>query len=520
MPGAGNFLQRQIFLPKLASQFDKIQYCQKIIYLPSLTKSDLDWCSLKSKYDQIQNKLIHIDELRNLGNELELSQPQLLQTCIEEGSTEDIATVIYTSGTTGTAKGVPLSHQNILSLLNVLPDILPVTPKDIYFSYLPISHVFERVCGEYYWLFCGATCAFAESMENMAKNLSEIEPTLMLAVPRVLDRIYTKINNGICGASGNSRRLIEWAISVGAEVFHQRAKNSDIQPILKLKHWLADHLILKKIRQRIGKRLRFIVTGGAPATEPALLFFHAIGIPVLEGYGLTETSAPTNVNRLHRSKLGTVGTALPSLEFKIAEDGEILLKGPSIFKGYFKDEAATKEAFVDGWFRTGDVGSIDNDGYLKITDRKKDLIINAAGKNIAPQRIESSLRTIPLISQAVVFGDKRKHLVALLTVYEHIAAELAQEKDWHFETFDDLVSSNQFYKHIKKEITSRQTQLADYEHIRRFAILPHDLSVEAGELTASMKVKRNIVAQKFATVIESLYNEERSDITEAASSVK
>ena len=495
-------------LPKLATQIDKIKSWQKIVYLPSLNKLDSDWSTIKSTYSQLADRLLHLDELRALGNDFKASQPQWLENRLQSSTPEDIATIIYTSGTTGLPKGVPLTHNNILSLLNDLPKNLPVGEQDIYFSYLPISHVFERICGEYYWLYTGAICAFAESIDQMAKNLNEIEPTLMLAVPRVLDRIYTKINNGINGASGKSRRLIEWAIAVGSEVCSLRLHKQNIHPILKLKHKLADHFVLSKIRQRIGKRLRFVVTGGAPASPPVLFFFHAIGIPVLEGYGLTETSAPTNVNRLDYSKLGTVGPVLPPVELKIAEDGEILVRGPSIFQGYFKDPVATKEAFVDGWFRTGDVGLLDADGYLKITDRKKDLIVDAAGKNIAPQRIESVLRTIPLISQAIVFGDKRKHLIALLTVHEHSTIELARDQGWDLENFDDLVSSRQLYQYLKKEINSRNNQLAEYEHIRRFAILKHDLSVESGELTASMKVKRNIVAQNFAKVIEDLDREE------------
>jgi long-chain acyl-CoA synthetase len=508
------FASAELF-PKLINKLDKIEHCKKIIYLPSLIKADADWSALQSKYESIQDKLIHLDQLRNLGSEFKTSHQQLIKTRVKDASSEDIATVIYTSGTTGKPKGVPLTHNNILSLLKVLPDILPVDERDIYFSYLPISHVFERVCGEYYWLFCGAVIAFAESMENMPKNMGEVEPTLMLAVPRVLDRIHIKINNGIKGASGNSRRLIEWAIAVGTEAFTLTAKKQSFGPLLKLKWKLAERLVLKKIRHRIGKRLRFIVTGGAPADQNVILFFHAIGIPVLEGYGLTETAAPTHVNRLNKPKLSTVGQALPSIDLKIAEDGEILVKGPSIFNGYFNDPESTKEAFTDGWFRTGDVGLIDDDGYLKITDRKKDIIVNAAGKNIAPQRIEGILQTIPLISRAIVFGDKRKHLVALLTIHEHAATELASDKGWNFENFEDLVTSKQLYQHIRKELNLKQHLLADYERVRRFAILPHDLSIESGELTASMKVKRNIVAQKFAETIDGLYKEEHA-VTETA----
>jgi long-chain acyl-CoA synthetase len=276
---------------------------------------------------------------------------------------------------------------------------------------------------------------------------------------------------------------------------------------LKIKYALSEKLVFKKLRDKIGKNLRLVVSGGAPATPTVIEFFNSIGIPTVEGYGLTETCAPSNVNPPKRVKIGTVGPMLPSVDVKIAEDGEILLKGPSIVQSYFKNEEATREAFKDGWFLTGDIGTIDSDGYLRITDRKKDLIINAAGKNIAPQRIETLIKSIPLVSQAVVLGDKQKALVALVTFDEHATIEHARDKNWQFNEFSDLANGSDLADYLKKELRLRSGQLADYEQIKKFRILSQDLSVEAGELTATLKVKRNAIAKKYAQTILELYKQ-------------
>ncbi len=499
------FVASEKQLEKIANINEELTGLQKIIYLPSLNKREPEWDLLKSKYQKLENKLIHLNELCSLGEDLKNDEPELIKQCLQEGSADEIATVIYTSGTTGTPKGVPLTHANILAVLSDLPEVIPINEDDIYFSYLPISHVFERVCGEYYWLYSGCICAFAESIETMSKNLGEIEPTVMVMVPRVLESIHTKVKNGISGASARAKKLIDWALLVGQEVVSYRALKQTVPQSLKLKYWLADKLVLSKFRARIGKRLRFVVCGGAPAPPAVLYFFNAIGIPALEGYGLTETAAPTNVNRLEQVKPGTVGPSLSSIEIKISEDGEILVKGPSIFNGYFKDPQATNESFTDGWFATGDIGLIDEDGYLKITDRKKDLIVNAAGKNIAPQRIECVLKTISPISQAVVFGDRTKHLVALLTLDERGAMEIAREQGWQYEEYVELAASKEMYQYLKKEINAKRGELAEYECIKHFSVLDRDLSVDDGELTATLKIKRNVLKQKHADKIESLY---------------
>ncbi len=460
--------------------------------------------------------VIGLEELRQLGlSELE-KNPAIVFERMEKIRYEDMATIIYTSGTTGTPKGVPLTHGNIVSVLDELKGVIPIDENDVYLSYLPMSHVFERVCGEYYWIYSGGVCAYAEGIETMAKNMAEVKPTMILTVPRVLDKIYGKVRSGIEGASGNARKLIDWALRVGAEMVDAEAKGIAPRAGLKAKHWLAEHTVFRKLRERIGPSLRLIVSGGAPATSHSIEFFNAIGITTIEGYGLTETAAPACVNLMKRKKIGTVGPALPCVEMIIADDGEILLRGSSIFKGYYGLEEATKEAFIDGWFRTGDIGIVDGDGYLKITDRKKDIIVNSSGKNIAPQKIEAILKTVPFVNQAVIFGDKRKQLVALIVLDEQAMTQHASDEGWNFNSFAELVEKPEVINMLKKEIEARSKSLAEFERVSNFHVLANDLSVEAGELTATLKIKRNVVANNYKSIIDRLYKEEKVEKTQQA----
>jgi len=512
------FVQNDNLLKKILSVREHVPQLEKIIVL-TVPPTDLmeTGQALGLTLEESTKLLLSADQLREIGKQFASENPQLIEERINQTDEHDLATIIYTSGTTGTPKGAELTHANIFSVIADLCQVLPISQEDVYLSYLPMSHVFERVCGQYYWMHAGGEIAFAESIELMAKNLAEVEPSMMLVVPRVLDRIYGKVKSGIEGASGRRKKLIDWSIYVGKEAIRARSKGNDLSLGLRAKLWLAEKLVLQKLRQRIGAKLRLVVSGGAPATPHVIEFFNAIGITTLEGYGLTETAAPATVNLKGKVKIGSVGPSLPSVEIKIAEDGEVLLKGGSIFKGYYKNATATNDAFTDGWFKTGDIGTVDEDGYLRITDRKKDLIINAAGKNIAPQRIEAVLKTAPYVTQAVVFGDKQKSLVALLTLDEHAITEFAREKSWQFDQYQDLTQSAQLNQFLRKEIQLRSGQLADYEQVRRFAVLSEDLSVDAGELTATLKIKRNVIAKKYEPLIQSLYKEEKPSAGEKAS---
>lgn len=477
-------------------------------------------CEFLTENDISSELVVSLEELRQIGlTELE-KNPAIVSERIEKIAYDDMATIIYTSGTTGTPKGVPLTHGNIVSVLDQLKGVIPIDENDVYLSYLPMSHVFERVCGEYYWIYSGGVCAYAEGIETMAKNMAEVKPTMILTVPRVLDKIYSKVRSGIEGASGNARKLIDWSLAVGAEMVDAEAKGITPRAGLKAKHWLAERTVFRKLRERIGPSLRLIVSGGAPATGHTIEFFNSIGITTIEGYGLTETAAPACVNLMKRKKIGTVGPALPCVEMIIADDGEILMRGSSIFKGYYGLEEATKEAFIDGWFRTGDIGIVDGDGYLKITDRKKDIIVNSSGKNIAPQKIEAILKTVPFVNQAVIFGDKRKQLVALIVLDEQALTQHASDESWNFNSYSELVEKPEVINMLKKEIEARSKSLADYERVSNFHILAEDLSVEAGELTATLKIKRNVVANNYKSIIDKLYKEEKVEKAQPAAQGK
>lgn len=499
------FVQNENLLKRALAVRDSIPTVQKIVlfFLPADVKS-VD--ELAVKYNLPNGLLADIESVRKLGASLDTAHLKILEDRMKSTPKDGIATIIYTSGTTGVPKGVPLTHGNIMAVIEDMKPVLSEDDRSVYLSYLPLSHIFERICGEFYWLAHGGVCAFAESIEMMGRNMIEVEPTTILVVPRVLDRIYAKVKSGIDGATGKKRKLIDWGLDVGAEVVECQGEGKKVGPLLWLKHKIADKLVLEKLRERIGPNLKIIVSGGAPATREVLTFFNAVGINTLEGYGLTETSAPTNVNRIGQVKIGTVGPAVDSVHQKLAEDGEILVKGPTIFKGYYNNPEATAEAFEGEWFKTGDIGTIDADGYLKITDRKKDLIINSAGKNIAPQRVEAVLKTVPFVTQAVVFGDKQKHLVALITLDEQAACDFARERNWEFDSYFDLSRSTALLGFLKKELQARSKDLADYEQVKRFAILANELSVEAGELTATLKIKRNVVGRNYKSLIDQMYS--------------
>jgi len=498
------FVQTEALLKRVLAVKDALPNVQKLV-LFSLPEGVQSTDELAYKYDVPVSYLSDIDTLRKLGASLDSAHLKILEDRMKATARDGMATIIYTSGTTGVPKGVPLTHGNIMSIIEDIKPVLPIDEHEVYLSYLPLSHVFERVCGEFYWLSTGGMCAFAESIETMGKNLAEVEASMLLCVPRVLDRIYSKVKAGLDEAKGRKRQLIDWSLAVGTEYVTKQGEGQVIGPILMAKRLIAEKLVFKKLRHKIAPKLRLVVSGGAPASRETMSFFAAIGLNCLEGYGLTETSAPTNVNRINHIKVGTVGPKLPSVEMKLGEDGEVLVKGPSIFTGYYENAQATAEAFEGDWFKTGDIGVIDKDGYLKIVDRKKDIIVNSAGKNIAPQRVEAVLKTVPYVTQAVVFGDKQKHLVALLTLDEEAVCDFGRSESWEFDSFFDLSRSENLYAYLKNEIAARSGTLAEYEQVKRFAVMSNELSVEAGELTASLKIKRSVVAANYGPIIDSLF---------------
>ncbi len=416
---------------------------------------------------------------------------------------DQLATIIYTSGTTGEPKGVMLTHGNVASNVMDGGAVVRVHAEDDALSFLPLSHAFERAVVLLY-LYHGVTVTFAESLETIARDLGTVKPTVMTGVPRVYEKFHARVHEAVAGAPAVRRRLFHWAVGVGLRQARARLAGRSVGLSARLQLGLAERLVLSKIRGRLGGRLRFVVSGSAPLSTPIAEFFFAIGIPVVEGYGLTETSPTLTVNPLERPKLGTVGPAIRNVELRIADDGEVLARGPNIMQGYYGKPAATAEVMRDGWFCTGDIGSLDDDGYLTILDRKKELIVTAGGKNIAPNPIEAELKRSALVAEAVLIGDRRPYVSALLVpdfaaLAAHTGTGPAGASREEIVERPDVVA-------LFDEVVGRvNTGLARHEQIKRSALLPAEFGIATGELTPTLKVKRRVVAQRWSDVIERLY---------------
>ena len=416
---------------------------------------------------------------------------------------DHLATIIYTSGTTGEPKGVMLTHGNVASNVMDGGAVVRVHAEDEALSFLPLSHAFERAVVLLY-LYHGVTVTFAESLDTIARDLGTVKPTVMTGVPRVYEKFHARVHEAVAGAPAVRRRLFHWAVGVGLRQARARLAGRSVGLSARLQLGLAERLVLSKIRGRLGGRLRFVVSGSAPLSTPIAEFFFAIGIPVVEGYGLTETSPTLTVNPLERPKLGTVGPAIRNVELRIADDGEVLARGPNVMQGYYGKPEATAEVMRDGWFCTGDIGSLDDDGYLTILDRKKELIVTAGGKNIAPNPIEAELKRSALVAEAVLIGDRRPYVSALLVpdfaaLAAHTGAGGAGASREEIVERPDVVA-------LFDEVVGRvNTGLARHEQIKRSALLPAEFGIATGELTPTLKVKRRVVAQRWSDVIERLY---------------
>jgi long-chain acyl-CoA synthetase len=419
---------------------------------------------------------------------------------------EDLLTLIYTSGTTGRPKGVTLSHANLVQ--NVLPSgtRAPVTSSDVTLEFLPLCHVFERMLG-YLYMGCATTRAYC-SVYHVGDLVAQIRPTIFAGVPRFYEKVYDKISAKVSASSALRRALFSWAVSVGRRVVPIRLAGGTPGGLLGLQHALADRLVLSKVREALGGRVRYAVSGGAPLPLFVNELFHALGIWILEGYGLTETSPVIAVNGAEpgMTRLGTVGRPLDNVEARIAADGELLVRGPSVTRGYWKLDSASEDAFdPDGFFHTGDVAELDADGFLRITDRKKDLIVTAGGKNVAPQPIESELKRSPYIDNAVLVGDRRPYIVALLSPNQEALEPWAEGQGIAVDSFEDLTRHPAVLELLGAVVRDVSDGLARYEQIKRFAVLPVMLSIDSGHLTPTLKVKRRIVEKDFVDLIEGLY---------------
>jgi long-chain acyl-CoA synthetase len=430
--------------------------------------------------------------------------PMLAQRLQELGPDEP-ASILYTSGTTGEPKGVILSHRNFLANVEAGLKAIPISQTDSHLSFLPLSHVFERMAGWYLMLRAGASVAYAEHMDTLPQNMPEVRPTIMLGVPRFFEKLYARIQEGIRQAPPAKQRLIRWALSVGQATAPYRLAHRPLPLGLSLQAHLADALVLKKFRQRLGGRLRFFVSGSAPLSKTIAEFFYQAGIVILEGYGLTETSPVIAVNRLDALKFGTVGKPLEGVEVRIADDGEILTRSSSVMQGYYGKPDATREAMVDGWLHTGDIGHLDEEGFLLITDRKKDLIKTAGGKFVAPQKLEQLFTTDPYIAQAVVYGDQQPYCVALITPNLQRLTDYAKSQGLHVASPKALVALPQIQQFLWSRVQALQQPLASFEQIKAIAVLDHEFTQAAGELTPTMKAKRALITTRYQDTLRQLY---------------
>jgi long-chain acyl-CoA synthetase len=418
---------------------------------------------------------------------------------------DDLATFIYTSGTTGTPKGVMLTHRNIASNVSSGLSVLNLDSKFTVLSFLPLSHSFERTV-DYCYFLEGCSIAYAESVNTVPQNMQEVKPHVFVSVPRVYEKFHARVYEQVSQGSPIRQKLFHWAVALGREALPYRLKRQKPPGFLGVQLGLADKLVFKKIHERLGGRFTFAISGGAPLSRDLAEFFWGAGVPIFEGYGLSETSPVLTVNTREHVKMGTVGRALPGVELKIAADGEILAKGPNIMKGYWGMEKETAEVIdSEGWFHTGDIGEIDSEGFLRITDRKKELIINAYGKNVAPAPIENSLKGSRFISQAVVIGDQKKFLSALL-VPDFDALKSWAGKSGIGDTGNEaLIANPQVRELIRKEVETVNANLAGFEKIVAWELIPNEFTLETGELTPTQKVKRRVINQKYGEVINRLY---------------
>jgi long-chain acyl-CoA synthetase len=447
-----------------------------------------------------------LSEVVEMGRRLEGEDPGRFERRAGAARPGDLASIIYTSGTTGAPKGVMLSHANFTSNVLSLSGIIDFSAADTALSFLPLSHVLERTA-TYFLFHVGAAIAYAESVEAVAANMLEVRPTIIVSVPRLFEKIYSRIMDQVMAGSRLKRAIFVWALATGKKRAAQAIAGERVPAHLALKHGLARKLVFSKITARTGGRIRYAICGGAPLSGDITEFFFAIGLNVLPGYGLTETSPVLTANTPGRVRFGTVGKPIPGVEIGLAEDGEILARGPNVMMGYYKNEADTREALKGGWLHTGDIGRTDEDGFLAITDRKKDIIVTSGGKNVAPQPIESLIQASPYIAGAVVVGNSRKFISALVVPNFDKLEARAREKGLAFRDRSELSRSREAAAFLLEEVNRMTPGLASYERVKRIAVLDRDFDIGAGEVTPTLKVRRNIVERKYADIIESLYKE-------------
>jgi long-chain acyl-CoA synthetase len=425
-----------------------------------------------------------------------------------EGSGDDLATIIYTSGTTGASKGVMLTHRNIISNCEDALRVLALNEQDTTLSFLPVAHSFERTAGYYAVMMGGGTIAYAEGLASIAANLLEIEPTVVLTVPRLLEVIYSRVMKTVQGSPAIRQALFNAAVQIGKQAADYRCHGAVVPVHLALPMALFRKLVFARIRGLFGRRLRYLISGGAPLPKEIFYFLAAAEVPIVEGYGLTEAAPIVSVNLTGRTRIGTVGFPLPSVQVRTASDGELLVRGPNVMQGYFNRDQESREALdSDGWLHTGDIASIDAEGFIAITDRKKEIIVLSGGKNVSPAKLETRLASDPYISQACVIGDRRKHLAALLVPNLENLAPILKEKNLDSKPPEEIVQSPEMRQLFHARIKEFNKPLSDVEAIAAFTLVPRPFTQEAGELTPTLKIRRKVVQDHFKEQIESMYHD-------------
>ena len=450
---------------------------------------------------------MRLEDLERKGEALLAESPGILKEIENEIQPDDTAIIIYTSGTTGPPKGACLSHKNILAEIELTNRLITDEQMgDIMMFFLPLSHVGERVPGQFARINRGVTAAYVNDINRILEDILEIKPTFFGSVPRIFEKAYERVQSEVAAASPLKQKLFRWAEAVGRETSRHRQAGQDLPPVLGIKQAIADRLVFKKIRGIFGGRVYYFLSSSAPISVEILEFFHACSMLVLEGYGQTEVSCFSNLCTPDAYRFGSVGRALPGVEMQLAEDGEIMIKGDIVFKGYFNQPELTQKTITDdGWIYTGDLGRIDDDGYLWITGRKKEIIVTSGGKNVTPSNIERLLMNHPLIELAMVHGDRRNYLTALLSLSPDTLKSWAAARECPDVAYESLIAREDLKEDIQKHVDEVNKHLAQFETIKKFAVVPKPLQVESGELTPTMKVKRGVVEQKYKDLLDQLY---------------
>lgn len=454
-------------------------------------------------------QLTSFEQLIELGKTHLEKNREIIDTRIEQIQEDDMAILVYTSGTTGPPKGSMITHKNLIWAAHQFIEVEGmevIKENENTMSFLPLCHIFERMFSVYLQLIAGHTLNFVESIDTVAQNLREIHPSIGYGVPRIWEKYYSNIYLNMRDAKPFKQLAYRVALKIGMKHAEQKLAGKKASLILSIGNFLAQYLVFYFLKERLGlEKMRYAFSGAAPISPDILKFFHAIGLPMIEGYGMTETTALLTFSTLGAFKLGTVGRPFKNTAFKISEEGEIMTRHPGVFKGYYKNPAATAQALEDGWMHTGDIGTIDDDGFVKIIDRKKDIIITAGGKNIAPQYIENKLKFSPFINDAIVIGDKRKFVSAIIVLDEDNVNKFAQDSKIQYSTYADLANHPDIRQMIDTEVQKVNKELSRVEKIRQFTILDKRLYQEDGEITPTMKVKRKFINETYSDLIEAMY---------------